>query len=99
MGDFNEIVFSYEKQGDQMRPERNMDDFRAVLDDTDLIDLGYVDNGICGKEVSFLRIISMSALIEGFQGWLGRNYSRIIDLRIAFTLSLITAHYFWKRML
>ncbi|KAK8370417.1 hypothetical protein V6Z12_A01G176600 [Gossypium hirsutum] len=54
-----------------MRPERNMDDFRAVLDDTDLIDLGYVDNGICGKEVSFLRIISMSALIEGFQGWLG----------------------------
>lgn len=41
MGDFNEILFSHEKQGGRLRVERKMTAFREALDDCDLFDLGY----------------------------------------------------------
>lgn len=40
MGDFNEILFSFEKKGSRLREERQMRDFREVLEECDLCDLG-----------------------------------------------------------
>jgi hypothetical protein len=41
IGDFNEIVLSSEMQGRRPRPERQMKDFREVLDECGMMDLGY----------------------------------------------------------
>ena len=40
-GDFNEILFNYEKEGGPPRVERCMVDFRKALEDCDLHDLGF----------------------------------------------------------
>ncbi|GMI67914.1 hypothetical protein HRI_000460700 [Hibiscus trionum] len=40
-GDFNEIAYSFEKQGGRLRPERNMVGFRDALEDCHLTDLGF----------------------------------------------------------
>jgi hypothetical protein len=42
MGDLNEILFDYEKEGGRQRPPRYIQDFHRALDDCDLSDLGYV---------------------------------------------------------
>ncbi|KAA3477739.1 reverse transcriptase [Gossypium australe] len=41
VGDFNEILFSFEKQGGRIREERQIDAFRKTLDDCELADLGF----------------------------------------------------------
>ena len=41
-GDFNEILLSHEKFGGALRSEAAMRDFREVVDDYGLRDLGYV---------------------------------------------------------
>jgi hypothetical protein len=41
-GDFNEILFSYEKDGGAPRSERCMEKFRQALEDCSLHDLGFV---------------------------------------------------------
>ncbi|XP_035543588.1 uncharacterized protein LOC118347675 [Juglans regia] len=41
MGDLNEILFHHEKPGGNCRLERQLADFRAVLEDCDLRDLGF----------------------------------------------------------
>ncbi|KAL4386596.1 hypothetical protein GQ457_09G025710 [Hibiscus cannabinus] len=41
IGDFNEILYSFEKQGGLVRNERQMEGFRNVLADCALDDLGY----------------------------------------------------------
>lgn len=41
VGDFNEIVFSFEKQGGHERPNRQMEYFHSALLDCDLHDLGF----------------------------------------------------------
>ena len=43
-GDFNEILKSPEKSGGQLRPYGQMDQFREVLDECNLLDLGYSEN-------------------------------------------------------
>ncbi|KAA3486285.1 reverse transcriptase [Gossypium australe] len=40
-GDFNEILYSHEKSGGQMREERKMLAFREALEDCNLMDLGF----------------------------------------------------------
>ncbi|KAA3478618.1 reverse transcriptase [Gossypium australe] len=40
-GDFNEILYSHEKSGGQMREERKMIAFREALEDCNLMDLGF----------------------------------------------------------
>ena len=40
-GDFNEILFNYEKEGGPPRVQRCMEDFRKALEDCDLHDLGF----------------------------------------------------------
>ncbi|KAL9686603.1 hypothetical protein QQ045_030996 [Rhodiola kirilowii] len=42
IGDFNEILCSSESQGPNSRPNWQMNNFRSVLDDCNLSDLGYV---------------------------------------------------------
>jgi hypothetical protein len=42
IGDFNEILFNHEKEGGNPRPQVYMQAFRDVLDDCDLIDLGFI---------------------------------------------------------
>jgi hypothetical protein len=41
LGDFNEILFSHEKEGGNPRPQHMMQAFRDSLDDCGLVDLGY----------------------------------------------------------
>jgi exonuclease III len=41
-GDFNEILFDFEKEGGAMRPQSQMDKFRDTLADCNLHDLGFV---------------------------------------------------------
>jgi ribonuclease HI len=41
IGDFNEIILSTEMQGRRPRPERQMKEFRNVLDDCGMLDLGF----------------------------------------------------------
>lgn len=41
VGDFNEIMYSFEKKGGRLRNEQNMARFRAVLVDCDLLDIGF----------------------------------------------------------
>ncbi|KAK5775183.1 hypothetical protein PVK06_043052 [Gossypium arboreum] len=40
VGDFNEITYSFEKSGERVRGERQMQDFQSALLDCDLHDLG-----------------------------------------------------------
>ncbi|KAA3460833.1 reverse transcriptase [Gossypium australe] len=40
-GDFNEILYSFEKKGGLPRDEKKMEEFKQVLDDCQLTDLGY----------------------------------------------------------
>jgi hypothetical protein len=49
-GDFNEILFGYEKEGDNIRPQRCMQAFRDVLEECGLQDLGY-----CGDIFTWRR--------------------------------------------
>lgn len=42
LGDFNEVLFDYEKVGGNARRERSMSDFRDCLDRCGLCDLGFV---------------------------------------------------------
>lgn len=44
VGDFNEILKSHEKGGGRLRPFKQMQDFRAVVDECGLIDLGFLGN-------------------------------------------------------
>ncbi|KAH1063383.1 hypothetical protein J1N35_028370 [Gossypium stocksii] len=41
LGDFSEIVYTFEKNGGQAREERQMTVFREVLDECELSDLGF----------------------------------------------------------
>jgi endonuclease/exonuclease/phosphatase family metal-dependent hydrolase len=41
-GDFNEIMFSHEKEGGNQRPQNFMQAFRDVVSDCNLNDLGFV---------------------------------------------------------
>lgn len=40
-GDFNEILYGFEKKDGPIREEERMKDFRKVLKDCNLIDLGF----------------------------------------------------------
>ncbi|XP_041009450.1 uncharacterized protein LOC121253511 [Juglans microcarpa x Juglans regia] len=44
MGDFNEILSNLEKSGGRIRPERQMRDFRQLLDECEMMDLGFKGN-------------------------------------------------------
>ncbi|KAL4318018.1 hypothetical protein GQ457_18G000980 [Hibiscus cannabinus] len=41
IGDFNELLFSFEKSGGLLRSQRQMDAFRIALEDCSLSDIGY----------------------------------------------------------
>lgn len=41
IGNFNEIMYSHDKQGGRIRNEKAMEAFRHVLDDCELLDLRY----------------------------------------------------------
>ena len=41
-GDFNEVLEAHEQIGGRVRPERQMDGFREVMDVCGFTDLGYI---------------------------------------------------------
>ncbi|KAA3480199.1 reverse transcriptase [Gossypium australe] len=43
-GDFNEIIYNFEKKGGLPRDEKKMEEFRQVLEECQLADLGYSGN-------------------------------------------------------
>ncbi|KAK5775805.1 hypothetical protein PVK06_043747 [Gossypium arboreum] len=54
LGDFNKIAHSFEKKGSRLRAERQMDDFRTVLDECDFNDLGYIGKWFTWERGRFL---------------------------------------------
>jgi hypothetical protein len=42
LGDFNEILFHHEKEGGRMRAPRQMQAFHDILEECDLVDIGYI---------------------------------------------------------
>ena len=42
MGDINEILYSFEKEGGNPRPNHYMQNFRSAIEDCELTDCGYV---------------------------------------------------------
>jgi hypothetical protein len=42
LGDFNEILFNYEKEGGRPRSQQAMQDFHDALKDCELEDMGYI---------------------------------------------------------
>jgi hypothetical protein len=53
MGDLNGILYFHEKEGGNSRPQKYMQDFRQVLDDCHIQDMGFV-----GDMFTFQRIKS-----------------------------------------
>jgi hypothetical protein len=51
-GDFNEILYQWEKEGGVPRPQIAMDRFKAILEDCDLGDLGFVGDAFTWRNHS-----------------------------------------------
>lgn len=49
MGDLNEILYSFEKEGGNPRPQRFLNMFREALDDCNLEDFGFIDDKFTWK--------------------------------------------------
>lgn len=41
IGDFNEILYHYEKEGGRARSQRKLQNFHEALDDCELVDIGF----------------------------------------------------------
>lgn len=54
LGDFNEIANSFEKKGGRLRPERQMKDFREMLEDCNLMDLGFTGRWFTWEQGRFV---------------------------------------------
>ena len=54
-GDFNQILFSHEKQGGAARPQASLDRFRAALEACGLEDLGFKGDIFTWRNHSFKR--------------------------------------------
>ncbi|KAK5775962.1 hypothetical protein PVK06_043918 [Gossypium arboreum] len=60
LGDFNEIVSSFEKKGGRLRADHQMHDFRMALEDCGLNDLGYIGRGKTRLQMFFdLKLVSV----------------------------------------
>ncbi|KAK3229639.1 hypothetical protein Dsin_001520 [Dipteronia sinensis] len=75
VGDFNEITFDTEKQGRQQQARRYMEDFRLVLDECELEDLGNV------------RLISLGVISGMGKLWFMRGWIVLLDHSLESTLS------------
>lgn len=58
-GDFNEILSAVEKWGGNSRCQRQMQDFRDVLDDCDLMDMSY-----CGPPFTWTKVKGKHVFIQ-----------------------------------
>ncbi|XP_016725413.1 uncharacterized protein [Gossypium hirsutum] len=52
-GDFNEIMYAHEKNGGAVRTERQMEKFRKVLEECELLDMGYRGQKFTWKRGNF----------------------------------------------
>jgi hypothetical protein len=50
IGDFNEILFSHQKEGENPRPQNFMQTFRSALDDCDLEDIEFLGDPFTRKD-------------------------------------------------
>ena len=50
MEDMNEILFHFEKEGGNQRPDHYMQKFCSAIEDCELSDCGYVGENLCGIE-------------------------------------------------
>lgn len=73
-GDFNEILYSFEKRNGAIRDKHQMDAFQSVLLNCKLNDVGYEGLGLLGREVHCPIIIFGERLDRGIanNGWLLR---------------------------
>ncbi|KAH1075467.1 hypothetical protein J1N35_027795 [Gossypium stocksii] len=71
VGDFNEILFSFEKMGERIREERQMAAFRKALDYCELSDLGFVGHWYTWERGQFVDTSIRERLDRGVAntGW------------------------------
>jgi hypothetical protein len=90
MGDLNEILFNYEKEGGRLRPDRFRKDFHDALDDCQLNDIGYI-----GDLFTWHRGQMRERLDRGLANseWIHMHERRLLS--ILNTVILIIGHCFW----
>ncbi|KAG8480478.1 hypothetical protein CXB51_024631 [Gossypium anomalum] len=69
LGDFNEIVSSFEKKGGRLRADRQMFEFYMALEDCGLNDLGYI-----GREKHVFRCFSIWCLDNSLEEKIRRSW-------------------------
>ncbi|GMI83525.1 hypothetical protein HRI_002021800 [Hibiscus trionum] len=71
IGDFNELLFSFEKSGGRIRSQRQMDDFREALEDCSLADIGYTGRWYTWEKGHFVETNIRERLDRGVAnpGW------------------------------
>ncbi|XP_052481170.1 uncharacterized protein LOC128035464 [Gossypium raimondii] len=69
-GDFNEIMYGFEKKGGLPRDERRMELFRKMLEDCYLFDVGYEGNWFTWERGELLQ--RLERLKEGLKEWARR---------------------------
>lgn len=50
IGNFNEILYHYEKEGGRARSQRQLQDFHDALDDCELVDIGFNYGGYMAEK-------------------------------------------------
>jgi endonuclease/exonuclease/phosphatase family metal-dependent hydrolase len=75
IGDFNEFLFSNEKEGGNPRPQRCMQAFRDALTDCELEDIGYTGDTFTWKRG---RIRERLDRVVGNGAWLTMNPGAVL---------------------
>ena len=85
MGDMNKILFPFEKEGGNVRPQHFMQAFRDVIDDCNLSDFGYV-----GENSPGIGVVSERDWIELLLMMLGIIGLAMLCYKTLNTVDLIT---------
>ncbi|GMJ01722.1 hypothetical protein HRI_003841400 [Hibiscus trionum] len=98
IGDFNEIAYSNEKQGGLTRSERQMSEFRRVLSDCEVEDMGYRGRWYTWEKGNFATNNIRERLDRGLRIPHGSTCSHTICWSIYHTPSRIIVLFFWRLM-
>ncbi|KAL1060363.1 hypothetical protein V6Z11_D03G112200 [Gossypium hirsutum] len=90
IGDFNKILFSFEKKGGRIRDERQMNASRETLEYCKLYDLGFSGQWYTGKEVGWLTTTLGKDWTEVLQIWNSGTFFQNLRLATYNTVFQIT---------
>lgn len=67
IGDFNEILYSHEKEGGARRPDRMMQEFREALVDCQLDDMGFMGDQFTSRRRRLRERLNRAVCNDGFR--------------------------------